>query len=188
MAIVSAFSRVASFHGSREQADLRLAQKADLAASIKAATAAPASTSTDLNDLLAESLTESRNKLQVRAARDAIAQGTVKGEDAAALNATVRAWEAKREWHTRADVAMFSRLQCRCCDNLYTQFRGFFHRQVHRSSDVERWVPSERPLPTSGLPKEVKYQDGFMELCEDCAQEAGYDVASHYDYEGEGEE
>lgn len=130
-----------------------------------------------LDDLLAESMKAKKDEMDVRASRALVAKGGVDPEARKAMEASIRAWELKREWTAEADVAMFSRQFCEQCDCYHVQFLGFFQRQSHRQSKVARWVKAgELPKPAKKLPKEVKYEDELVANCEDCAKLAGYPI------------
>ena len=136
-----------------------------------------------LDNLLTESMAEAKIKTQVRAAREVLSRGTASGEDAEALNRVVKEWEAKREWNPAAAVVMFTRQQCSGCGYYYVQFQGYFQRQTHKQQPgVQRWVPAEKPVDYR-LPREAKYRDSIVEMCEDCAEAAGFEVEA--DDEGE---
>lgn len=138
---------------------------------------APASASSDsmLDDLLAESLAERKSHEEVKAGRAMLARGGLGAADTAAINNAVRDWESKREWHPKAAVVMFSRQKCLGCGQFHTQFLGFYERQRHRSSSLDRWIKHFRPV-TDQLPRESKYQDSYAEMCEDCAEHLGFEV------------
>lgn len=128
-----------------------------------------------LDNLLAESLLEREAADHVKAGRAVIARGGLPAAEAAAIAAQVRSWEARREWRPLAAVAMFSRQRCRCCGTYSTQFMGWFQRQTHRDSGIDRWISHIRPVDDS-LPWEAKYQDSWAEICEACAEHIGFEV------------
>jgi len=128
-----------------------------------------------LDDLLAESMTEKRKADEVKAGRVAIAKGGISKADSDAIQASIRSWEAKREWIPKAAVVMFSRQQCLSCGSYHTQFLGWYQRQQHRSSSIQRWIASIKPTD-SKLLRESKYKDSHTEMCEDCAEAIGFEV------------
>jgi hypothetical protein len=128
-----------------------------------------------LDNLLAESLQEASTANEVKAARQVLAKGGLAAAERDAIASTVRSWEARREWIPRAAVAMFTRQCCRSCEGFSTQFAGWFQRQQHRESQIDRWIPHIRPVD-GNLPREAKYQDSFAEICENCAEHLGFDV------------
>ena len=128
-----------------------------------------------LDDLLAESMADKRKADEVKGARVAVAKGGLSQADKDALTASIRSWEAKREWHPQASVVMFARQQCLGCGQFHTQFLGWFQRQKHRTSQIERWIPSIKPHDDK-LARESKYQDSHAEVCEDCAEHLGFEV------------
>jgi len=134
------------------------------------------SSSISLDDLLCESLAERKTTESVKAARQLLAGSTkLSSDEREAIQQSVRSWEVKREWLPQASVVMFSRQQCQGCGEFHKTFLGFFQRQTHKHTKVDRWIASTKPTDTS-LARESKYQDSHCELCEDCAELMGYDV------------
>lgn len=131
-----------------------------------------------LDDLLNESMAQKKEADAIADIRKVLSktQGMIAGTRAA-LERTVRAWEAKREWHMKATVAMFSRQFCDNCDYCHLHFLGFYQRQTHRHSKADRWVQMEKGAPVNpAFPKESKYKDSIAEMCEECAMEAGFPI------------
>lgn len=129
----------------------------------------------DLDALLAESMLSAKEVTDTKAARQLLAKGGLPTAERDAIAASVRAFERRREWNPAASVVTFSRQKCKCCGNFSTQFIGYFERQVHRHTGIDRWVDSHAPVDAS-LPRESKYMDSLAESCENCAELAGYDV------------
>lgn len=140
-----------------------------------AAASDAASPAISLDSLLAESMAERRTAEEVKAARQVLAKGGLPASERDAIAKTVRQWEDRREWRPTAAVVMFTRQCCRACGSYSTQFVGWFQRQTHRESHIDRWVPHIRPVD-NGLPREAKYQDSYSEICENCAEHLGFDV------------
>ena len=129
-----------------------------------------------LDDLFAESLASLQEKADTKAARALLSNGTkLSTAERDAIQDSVRNFELKREWVAQAHVVMFSRQCCKSCGEFHSTFLGFFQRQVHKTSKVERWVASTRPTETT-LPRESKYQDEMAEMCQECAFNIGFDV------------
>jgi len=128
-----------------------------------------------LEDLLTESMVDKRRADDVKAARFTLSKGGLPQADRDHIQATVRSWEAKREWQPQAAVVMFARQQCQSCGQFHTQFLGYFQRQTHRTTKADRWIASIKPQDTLLL-RESKYQDSHAEICEDCAEHLGFDV------------
>ncbi len=129
-----------------------------------------------LDSLLEESMAARKDAVSVKAARSLLSgPAKVEPEARKAMEESIRAWEAKREWDTKAGVAAYTRQFCETCDCYHTTFSGFFHRQAHRNSKVSRWVRCEKEQMLA-LPKEVKYEDEICPMCEDCAKAAGFPV------------
>jgi len=128
-----------------------------------------------LDALLAESMADKVRNETVKASRFALSKGGMPAADTAFIQAHVRSWEAKREWLPQAAVVMFARQQCTGCGQFHTQFLGYYQRQSHRTTKADRWVASVKPQDDLLL-RESKYQDSVAEICEDCAEHAGFDV------------
>lgn len=147
----------------------------DLLEDLNSDLALTSSSSLSLDDLLAESMAEKTAADNVRAARQVVAKGGLSAQEKEAMTASIRSWEARREWNPAAAVVIFSRQQCTCCGEFSCQFMGFFQRQQHRQTRVDRWIASVMPRDEK-LPRESKYQDSQVELCENCAEHLGFDV------------
>ena len=140
--------------------------------------------SMSLDDLFAESMAEARASESIRAARKAVAgergaAGGISTEEKRQLQAAIRSWEVRREWQPAAAVVMFARQQCKGCGEFHTQFLGYFQRQVHRNTKIDRWIPSIKPQSNDMLLREAKYQDSHSEMCEACADLAGFAVEEY---------
>lgn len=137
-----------------------------------------------LEGLLKESLQSKRDAESVKTARALLARGGVDPESRKNMTDSIRAWEVKREWTAVASVAMFHRQFCGECDLYHVTFAGYYQRQEHRTTKIQRWVQATKDLRSVPLPKECKYEDSICELCEECAGKAGYPIEGG----GEGEE
>lgn len=130
----------------------------------------------DLDDLLAESMVAKRNGDAVKKARTTLAMGNMHPDAKEKLQAVVRAHELRVDWQNVAAVAVFNRQYCNECELVHIHFEGFFQRQKHRTSKVERWVKSVREQMLAELPKEVKYEEAIVDSCEECCGLAGYPI------------
>ena len=129
-----------------------------------------------LDDLMSESIVERKSREDVKAARALLAGSTkLSLEERNAIQQSVRSFELKREWIPQASVVMFARQQCQSCGDFHKTFLGFFQRQTHKHTKIDRWIASTRPTDTF-LSRESKYQDSHCELCENCAEVMGFDV------------
>lgn len=147
----------------------------DLLEDLNADLALTSAKDTSLDDLLAESMADKRKSDAVKASRFALSKGGMPAADRDAIQAHVRSWEAKREWLPQAAVVMFARQRCNSCGHFHTHFLGYFERQTHRTTKAERWIPGLKPQDDKLL-RESKYQDTQAEMCEDCAEVAGFEV------------
>lgn len=138
-----------------------------------------------LEDLLADSMKLKRDGEGAKLARALLAKGGLEVEARMRMQADVRAYELKVEWRSLSAVAIFRRQWCDACGLCHIQFVGYFQRQKHRNSKIDRWVKSTAQ-GMEGLPKETKYEEEAVEICEECAALAGYPI-DDYNAEAEGE-
>lgn len=127
-----------------------------------------------LESLLAESLDTIHKRAEVKDLRKRKAAGNLRtGKELEEANTKIREWEMAREWKAAANVAMFNVQQC-SCGSTHSVFSGWFQRQAHRSSKINRWIrPDAEPL--ASLPKER--QDLHLPnttICASCAASQGY--------------
>ena len=132
----------------------------------------------DLNALLSSAMKHKNDALAVKASRQALAQGNIKdGTARKETEASIRAWEAAREWTTEAHCVMFTRQHCKNCGADHTNFQGFFIRQVSKANKtLNRWVHSEKPVAGSTLPMESKYENTTVPLCNSCGDQMGWEL------------
>lgn len=129
----------------------------------------------DLDDLLADSMKQKKEAEAAKLARSLLSKGGMEPEARTLMEAQVREHEMRVQWNALAGVAMFSRQWCKECGLVHVQFSGFFSRQKHRTSKIDRWLKSSQEQ-ISGLPKEVKYEDVEVPMCEECAGLAGFPI------------
>lgn len=129
----------------------------------------------DLDDLLADSMKQKSDAENAKAARALLAKGGVNAETRKRMEAEIAAHEMKVLWTAQAAVAMFHRQWCDKCDLVHVHFAGFFQRQAHKTSKIQRWIASNEQQMGS-LPKETKYEDIIVATCEECAALAGFPI------------
>src|SRR5438067_1082747 len=129
----------------------------------------------DLDELVADSMKQKKDAEAVKLARSLLSKGGVEPEARARMEVQIREHEMKVQWDAVAAVAMYNRQWCNTCGLVHSQFTGFYSRQKHRTSKIDRWVKSSMEQLTK-LPKEVKYEDEDIELCEDCAGLHGFPI------------
>jgi hypothetical protein len=134
----------------------------------------------DLDGLLAESMAERSLAELVKENRKRLAGGKVlDSAERAAIQQQIRDWEARREWQPVADIVMFSRQMCQNCGAYHHNFLGYYQQQQHRTSKIERWIKSTKPV-IEGLGKEIplprdsKYEDSIVDLCHKCGDQLGW--------------
>lgn len=127
----------------------------------------------DLESLLTTSMEFVAQRDEVKALRTKKRQGRIPaGNDLKAANATIAKWENEREWKPQATVAIFNIAAC-ACGSTHSLFSGFFQRQRHVSSRVDRWVKAEYISPS--LTKErLDMEQPATPVCSDCALKQGY--------------
>lgn len=140
-----------------------------------------------LDDLLAESMEQKKKAEAAKEARQRLAKGNIDKKTRALLQAQVDEHEMKVMWTVQAGVALIHRQWCDNCDCCHNQFRGYFQRQKHRQSKIDRWVKTEKQN-LDGLPKEVKYEDEIVESCEECAALEGFPIDDYAAIDQEGEQ
>lgn len=128
----------------------------------------------DLEALLGESLAAKRADDEGAALRKRLKLSTLSKAEREATEALVRAWEARKEWRTVANVAVFERVYCDC--GCYTEaFSHFMHRQKGRvNTSLERFIVAD--TLEAAMPKEVAFQNCQVPICGECAPKEGYDM------------
>ena len=127
----------------------------------------------DLESLLQESLSTIKDRAFVKEGRKKLAQGKYNTAEKAAIDAKIKEWEMAREWKPAANVAMFNTQSCRC-GSRHAVFSGWFQRQHHRKSSIDRWVRPEAE-PLSSLPNERQDLElAQTTICATCAPAQGF--------------
>lgn len=140
-----------------------------------------------LEGLLAESMQQKHKADAAKDARQRLAKGGVDKKTRAQLEALVTEHEMKVMWKVEAGVVMIHRQWCNGCDCCHNQFRGYFQRQKHRHSKIDRWIKTDKQN-LDGLVKEVKYEDEIVDTCEECAALAGFPIDDYAAINQEGEQ
>jgi hypothetical protein len=131
-------------------------------------TSASSSNNFDLDSLLDESIKLRAEAGNIKGAREALAKGGMSAAERDAVQATVRAWELRREWTPVASTLLFSRQMCQTCKSFHTHTLGYFQKQQHRTTGIMRWIAAIKPIDKS-LPREAKYEDSLVAICHECA-------------------
>jgi len=131
-----------------------------------------------LDALLNDSLKSIAQDKAVKEARKRLAKGGFSNADREADTARVRQWELDRIWTPMASVAYFETQECSCCRNRQHHFKGYFQRQTHRTSKIDRWVQADLStvVTSEKLPKEIKDDHVIVPTCIRCAVLAGWGV------------
>jgi hypothetical protein len=126
-----------------------------------------------LESLLQESLSTIKDRAFVKEGRKKLAQGKYNTAEKAEIDAKIKEWELAREWKPAANVAMFNTQSCRC-GSRHAIFSGWFQRQHHRKSNIDRWVrPEADPIPS--LPNERQDLElSPTTICASCAPAQGF--------------
>lgn len=128
----------------------------------------------ELDNLLAGAMQESREGTEARRARERMKQvhgvtARERLEDAE----RIAAWEAKHEWRALANVALFHEHVCTTCNTFSMTFSHYLERQEHRHMrKAQRWVKVETTKAI--LPNEVVRKVHYTSMCEDCAEQNGW--------------
>lgn len=127
-----------------------------------------------LEALLGESIALKRQDVEAKALQERLKRQNLSKAEREATEALVRAWQARVEWRTVANVAVFEHVSCAC--GYYTEaFSHFMHRQRHRqASGRERLIVADTLDP--GMPKETAVQYASVPICGTCAGDKGYNL------------
>lgn len=128
-----------------------------------------------LDDFLLESMQSKAKAKQISDSRKALAKGGVGPAERAELESLLHDWDMKREWIAAANVAVFDIQECSHCRSEASHFGGIYQRQSHRHSKIDRWVQSN-PVQNQGLPKEIKCDVSYVQMCGNCVGELGWPV------------
>lgn len=132
----------------------------------------------DLDDLLSEALAAQAERTAGERYRKALKSPGLSREEVTEIQAKLREWEDRREWHSVAETALTIRTYCTTCRTTTDSFGGFFKRQTHRQKkDLTRWLAI--PKPQGGLPRERALRRVEEKFCLSCLATRGFgkDVA-----------
>lgn len=124
----------------------------------------------DLDSLLKESvLQQEARKLNRRTGTNPrptqLAAVSSEVQETAAL---LRQWDAKREWSLSANVLVFTRQKCACCEAMSKTLDGRFllyqNNRLRGTTKLESTKAFELDKP-----REVVYRDSVVDLCHECA-------------------
>jgi hypothetical protein len=128
----------------------------------------------ELDDLLAEALTEQRTAREAKEARERTKRGGQSSTEREADAERIRRWEAQHEWRAVANVAQFHRYSCQCGKHS-TVFEQLMERQQHRHlRDSQRYQLTK--TTKADLPNEVVIRKTSVPVCPSCALLAGWDL------------
>lgn len=137
----------------------------------------------ELDGMISEGLHAKAEARAVANARDRLKRGNASALERAEDAARIRAWEAKHEWNSEANVALFTQWAC-ACGALKTVFTGLFERQGHKHMrTVKRWLPADNAL--TALPNETALAKRTTAMCYDCAPARGWDLGKAYEWKVE---
>lgn len=88
----------------------------------------------------------------------------------------IKRWELEREWQPVSNVALFRRYEC-LCGYHSTVFEGLMLEQSHRTMrDSNRWTAAT--TETTGLPSTSAIRKTSVLMCQRCATQHGYSLAT----------
>lgn len=137
----------------------------------------------ELDALLAEATSEAQDRVLGKSLRQQLSRLSSTSQEHAYLKAKLQEWEARREWDTQANCAMFTKYTC-ACGSTHTIFNGLFYRQSHREMrTVKRWVAATQFLQgnlttaaLAELPNETILQQHTIPMCGSCAADKGWNI------------
>jgi hypothetical protein len=142
----------------------------------------------DLNDL--ESLlTESKAIAEANAAgkayRERLRRGGLAREEVKHIEEKLREWEAKREWETLSNCALFTKQVCDCGHQTDHVFGGMYYRQKHRHMNhTFRYVAATQEIERqtvvvamAQLPNQVILSEQKVPMCQHCASSKNWDIS-----------
>lgn len=137
----------------------------------------------ELEALLSESIAIRNEVAQAKALRSKLARGGMAPSEKEETEAKLREWEARKEWTTIANVAVFERMTCDC--GFYSEtFSHILHKQTHRQkAGLVRWVQAK--TIHADLPKLVAKQCHEVSICAECASDKGWDLENAVEIEWE---
>lgn len=122
-----------------------------------------------LDSLLADSMKNVAQDKKLKESRQRLAKGGLSDSERSEIEAKVAEWELARLWNPAASVACFDVQVCQC-GSKHEHFIGYFQRQLHKTSKIDRWVRVDRAaVMASTLPREIKRTEYPTEICADCA-------------------
>lgn len=147
------------------------------------ATAKDVKTLDDLDDLLNESLALRNEKGAGKALRAQLDRAKSR-EEAQEIEAALRGWEARHEWETLANCALFHRQVC-ACGHEHTHFAGMYYHQKHRRDiHAQRWVAAVQNLTgvvelaaDAKVPNRTMMETKHTPVCPACASVMGFDLS-----------
>lgn len=127
----------------------------------------------DLDSLLSESIALRDEAAATKGLREKLKRGGLAAAERAEIEASIRDWEARREWDTIANVAVWEKHECQCGGvNMY--FSHVMHKQQHKEQSVIRYVATDKVL--LDLPNLVAVQGMTTPMCPGCADREGFDL------------
>lgn len=125
-----------------------------------------------LEALLGESMAIKAEDSAAKALQEKLKRQNLSKADREETERLVRAWQARVEWRTTANVAVFEHVSCEC--GFYSEaFSHFMHNQTHRHNARQKRLVVADELDAS-LPKEVAIQTSSVPVCGECAERKGW--------------
>lgn len=132
----------------------------------------------DLDALVDAAMTSVRAAQETKAARERLKRGGLSAKEREETEARLRRWEAQHEWEAEAHCAHWLIVECKACESQGRIFQGIMTRYKHKTMrSAIRYLP--RAIEESALPRDIYTRTAQVELCELCAEEAGWTVPEH---------
>lgn len=127
----------------------------------------------ELQDLLDESLALKQEEAAIKFLREKQKRGGGTAQERAEDEARIREWEARREWDTKANVAVFEVREC-SCGTVETIYSHLMHWQQHKEKRISRSVRAHQQI--AALPNMIAKQQVKVDCCSKCAELKGWDL------------
>ena len=128
-----------------------------------------------LEGLLSEAMQDVNEAKRMKEARQKMLRGGMSPAQKLQLEQDLIKYELIKMWDVQAYSALFHTQLCQCCGSRNRHFLGYFQRQQHRSSMIDRWVIAGiEHLSAHKYPKEVKETLEVLPTCHTCAVVDGW--------------
>lgn len=171
--------------------DALLADALDPSTADDAKPTSPAGDFDDLDALLSDAVALTNRQREARQAAKAIAaarkqlnRGGLAMAEIEAIKASIAQWEEVHIWQNIANVAVFERANCANCGFESYHFQALMVKQQHRTNASARRLTRTTAVDVT-LPREIRYTQVTLPLCERCAMDSGWAGITAQPFEGE---